>query len=72
MDVICKRGAIYKTPYKDCSGVCIGGKCRCFNTRLYVGKCDLKPINMAKLTDKLNKKNALVKHCFKYERRIDL
>ena len=72
MNVICKRSAIHKIPYKDYSGLCIGEKNRCFNTRLYVNKCDLKPINMAKLKDELNKRNALVKHCFKYERKIDL
>ena len=35
-------------------------------------RCDLKPINLAKLKeDDLNKKTALVKHCFNCEHRID-
>ena len=35
-------------------------------------KRDLKPINLAKLKeDDLNKKTALVKHCFNCEHRID-
>ena len=45
---------------------------RCFNTRLSEHKRDLKPINLAKLKeDDLNKKTALVKHCFNCEHRID-
>ena len=43
-----------------------------FNTRLSEDKRDLKPINLAKLKeDDLNKKTALVKHCFNCEHRID-
>ena len=50
----------------------IGETGRCFNTRLSKHKRDLKPINLAKLKeDDLNKKTALVKHCFKCEHRID-
>ena len=46
---------------------------RCFNTRLSEHKRELKPINLAKLKeDDLNKKTALVKHCFKCEHRIDV
>ena len=44
---------------------------RCFNTRLSEHKRDLKLINLAKLKDDLNKKTALVKHCFNCEHRID-
>ena len=44
---------------------------RCFNTHLSKHKSDLKPINMAKLKDDLNKKTALVKHCFKNKHKID-
>ena len=45
---------------------------RCFNTHLSEHKCDLKPINLAKLEeDDLNKKTALVKYCFRCEHRID-
>ena len=45
---------------------------RCFNTHLSEHKHDLKPINLAKLKeDNLNKKTALVKHCFNCEHRID-
>ena len=63
---------IYKIPCKDCSNVYIGEKGRCFNTRLSEHKRDLKPINLAKLKeDNLNKKTALVKHCFNCEHRID-
>ena len=73
MDAIYKRGAIYKIPCKDCSGVYIRDTGRCFNTRLSEHKRDLKSINLAKLKgDDLNKKTALVKHCFKCEHRIDL
>ena len=44
---------------------------RCFDTHLSEDKCDLKPINLAKLKeDELNKKTALVKHCFKCDHRI--
>ena len=72
MDVIYKRGAIYKIPCKDCSDVYTGETGRCFNTRLFEHKRDLKRINFAKLKeDDLNKKTALVKHCFICERRID-
>ena len=41
VDAIYKRGAIYKIYCKDCSGVCIGKKGRCFNTRLSEHKRDL-------------------------------
>ena len=62
-----KRGAIYKIHYKDCSFVYIGERGRCFNNRL----SEHKRINLAKLKeDDLNKKTALVKHCFKCEHRI--
>ena len=72
MDAIHKRAAIYKISCKDCSGVYIDKTGRCFNTRLSEHKRDLKPITMAKLKeDDLNKKTALIKHCFKYEHRID-
>ena len=72
MDGIYKHGAIYKIHCKDCSCVYIGETGRCFNTRLSEHKRDLKPINLAKLKeDYLNKKTALVKHCFKCEHRID-
>ena len=65
--------AIYnKIHCKDCLGVYISETGRCFNTRLSEHKRDLKPINLAKLKkDDLNKKTALVKHCFKCEHRID-
>ena len=74
VDAIYKSGAIYKIPSKDCSGVYkyIGETGRCFYTRLSEHKRDLKSINLAKLKeDDLNKKTALVKHCFKCEHRID-
>ena len=72
VDDIYKRGAIYKIPCKDCSNVYVGETGRCFNTRLSEHKRDLKPINLAKLKeDDLNKKTALVKHCFNCEHRID-
>ena len=74
VDEIYKRGAIYKIPCKDCSDVYayIGEMGRRFNTRLSEHKRDLKPINLAKLKeDDLNKKTALVKHCFNCEQRID-
>ena len=72
VDDIYKRGAIYKIPCKDCSNVYVGETGRCFNTRLSEYKRDLKPINLAKLKeDDLNKKTALVKHCFNCEHRID-
>ena len=72
VNTIYKRGAIYKIPCKDCSGVYIGEMGRCFNTHLSEHKHDLKPINLAKLKeDDLNKKTALVKHCFRSEHRID-
>ena len=72
VDGIYKRGTIYKIHCKNCSGVCIGETGRCFNTRLSEHKRDLKPINLAKLKeDDLDKKTALVKHCFKCEYRID-
>ena len=72
MDAIYNLGGVYKIPCKDCSGVYIGETGRCFNTRLFDHKRDLKPINLAKLKeDGLNKKTGLVKHCFKYEHRID-
>ena len=39
---------------------------RFFNTRTSERKRNLKPVNIAKLkADELNKKNTLVKHCFK-------
>ena len=46
---------------------------RSFKTLGHFNKpCDLKPINLAKLKeDDLNKKTALVKHCFNCEHRID-
>ena len=56
MDDIYKRGAIYKIPCKDCSNVYVGETGRCFNTRLSEHRRDLKPINLAKLKDDLNKK----------------
>ena len=72
VDGIYKRGAIYKIHSKDCSGVYIGETGRYFNTRLSEHKRDLKPINLAKLKeDDLNKRTALVKHCFNCEHRID-
>ena len=72
VDGIYKRGAIYKIHCKDCSGVYIGETGRYFNTRLFEHKRDLKPINLAKLKeDDLNKRTALVKHCFNCEHRID-
>ena len=72
VDDIYKLGAIYKIPCKDCSNVYIGETSRCFITRLSEHKRDLKPINLAKLKeDNLNKKTALVKHCFNCEHRID-
>ena len=72
VDDIYKRGAIYKIPCKDCSNVYVGETGRCFYTRLSEHKRDLKPINLAKLKeDDLNKKTALVKHCFNCEHRID-
>ena len=49
----------------------VGETGRCFNTCLSEHKRDLKPINLAKLKDVLNKKTALVKHCFNCEHRID-
>ena len=67
-----KRGAIYKIPCKDCSNVYDEETGRCFNSRLSEHKRDLKPINSAKLKeDDLNKKTALVKHCFNCEHKID-
>ena len=73
VDGIYKRGAIYKIYCKDCSCVYIGKMDRCFNTRLSEHKRELKPINLTKLKeDDLNKKTALVKHCFKCEHRIDV
>ena len=72
VDDIYKRCAIYKIPCKDCSNVYVGKTGRCFNARLSELKRDLKPINLAKLKeDDLNKKTALVKHCFNCEHRID-
>ena len=72
VDDIYKRGAIYKILCKDCSSVYVGERGRCFNTRLLEHKRNLKPINLAKLKeDDLKKKNALVKHCFNCEHRID-
>ena len=69
---IYKRGALYKIPCKDCSGVYVGKTERCFNIRFSEHKLDLKFINLAKLKeDDLKKKTALVKHCFKCEHRID-
>ena len=68
VDEIYKRGAIYTIHCKDC----IGETGRCFNTGLSKLKRDLKPINLAKLKeDDLNKKTALVKHCFNCEHKID-
>ena len=53
--------------------VYIDKTCRCFNTCLYEHKCDLKPINMAKLKENdLNKKSVMIKHCFRYEHKINL
>ena len=72
MDAIYKRGAIYKIPCKECFGAYIDETDSCFNTRSSKRKRDMKPINLAKLKeDDLNKKTALVKHCFKCEHRID-
>ena len=72
VDARYKRGEIYKIRCKDCSGVYIGETGRCFNTRLYEHKRDLKSINLAKMKeDNLNKKTALVKYCFKCKHRID-
>ena len=72
MDAIYKHGAIYKIQCKDCSGLYTGETGRCFNTCLSEHKCDMKPINWAKLKeDDLNKKTSLVKHCFRCEHRID-
>ena len=70
--ILYKGGAIYKIPCKDCSNVYVGETGGCFNTRLSEHRRDLKPINLAKLKDDdLNKKTALVKHCFNCEHRID-
>ena len=72
VDDIYNRGAIYKIPCKDCSNVYVGKTGRCFHTCLSEHKRDLKPINLAKLKENdLNKKTALVKHCFNCEHRID-
>ena len=51
--------------------VYIGETGSCFNTRLSKHKRDLKLINLANLKeDDLNKKLALVKHCFNCEHRL--
>ena len=72
VDDIYKCGAIYKIPCKDCSSVYVGEMGRCFSTCLLEHKRDLKPINLDKLKeDDLNKKTALVMHCFNCEHRID-
>ena len=62
----------YKIPCKDCLNVYVDETGRCFNIRLSEHRRDLRPINLAKLKeDDLNKKTALVKHCFNCEHRID-
>ena len=72
VDDIYKHGAIYKIPCRDCSNVYVNEIGICFNTHLSEHRRDLKPIDLAKLKeDDLNKKTALVEHCFNYKHRID-
>ena len=66
VNAIYKRGEFVEFRVR-CSGVYIAEMCRCFNTRLSEHKRAVKPINLVKLKDDLNKKIALVKHCFKCE-----
>ena len=72
VDVTLRIGAIYEIPCKDCGCVYIGETGRSFKTRLKEHKRDLKPSNLAKLTENdLRKKTALVKHSYIHEHRID-
>ena len=55
-----------------CDETYTGETGRCFKIRLSEHKRDPEPLNLAKLNDdNVNKKTALVKHCYTLEHRIN-
>ena len=66
------NNAVCKILYKDCCGVYVDDTGMWFNTCKSEHRRDLKPLNKEKLKEnELNKKVALVWHCYKHKHKND-